>query len=184
MQEEYLSNLEKTLDRSFSKARAFLEAANSFSLLAVRSLIIINSGALFIFPVFLQQLLITESKAVSLLEFATPASFFVLGILLSLFCPLVTYLNFIKNADNQRNRLIIDEYHLAHRHGRLDGAASQRYIEVMDDRVEEARTQEIELSVTINRLYCFGHILGLGSLLCFILGCLSFANAILQLKVI
>ncbi|MEP3266569.1 MAG: hypothetical protein ABJM86_01965 [Hyphomicrobiales bacterium] len=184
MQEKYLSNLEKTLDRSVSITIAFLEAANSFSLLAVRSLIFINSGALFIFPVFLQQLLTTKNEAVPLLEFAIPAICFVLGLLFSLACALVTYYNFQKNAENQKNRFVIDENNLAQRHGMLDRSVSPEFFDVIKNRIEKAKAQNSILMTKIKRLNVFAYVFGIGSLSFFTLGCLSFANAILQLKVI
>ena len=180
--EEYLNNLEKIRDRYEGNRRALLNTGHSFSLLIVRSLILINSGALFIFPAFIPNLLGKNSSLPTLPEFMVPAILFAIGLISAFLCALFSYFNYQKNAALEEYKLVHEEYYLWLRHGQDNKALPQEYVDIREQKLLEADVSINNLSPKISKFYRLGHATGWLSLIMFIVGCVFFGSIILEVQ--
>ncbi len=155
------------------RAAGYQNSAVQFSTIIVANLMLINSGALFAFPAYLQKAVAITPAVVA--ATSAPSTSFVVGVVLATLCGYVAYLNYGLLRQAAYTDHFIDDINLKYP---ISSGLSPAIIEWRSKTLTELTKKSERFTNLIWATFWFGQVLGLGSLAAFVIGCYLAKSAI------
>jgi hypothetical protein len=148
------------------EASAYHSSAVQFSAIIVTNLMLINSGALFAFPAYLEKAVPVTPELIA--AAGAPTMSFVLGVVLATLCGYVAYINYGCLRQSTYVDHYIDSINLKY------PVATELSVEVDQWRIKTLAKLKKKSQYYRFSIWCtlgLGQIFGLGSLAAFVIGC-------------
>jgi uncharacterized membrane protein len=161
-----------------SEASGFHNAAVHFSTLIVANLMLLNSGALFAFPNFIEKLSGSQDKLLLAISVSHVSTYFILGLVGAILCAYVAYLNYGILAQLTYQQSYLDQLSLRYPEDRdYEQRVFGWFLRTRNSLIKSIKKRTRWVNIT----FWLGQLFGIGSGVMFLLGCYFARGSILDL---